>query len=376
MALHIKDRIYLQIVINGVELPLDKLNLLSYLHIVESARIYVPMLSMRLTDATKFLTQNQLLTDGAVITVTLGVSDIRRVYEFRLFGSVDRLGPGGTDYQITGYLNVPKYWIESTAKTLTGTASETIKQIANTCGLSYEGINTTDSQIWLPHNTRYCEFARQVSERAWLDDQSCVQLAVLAKKTLRLINVGDFESRQVTELFSNRGAGGKILPVTDYNILSKSGFFNAASGYQQSKIVQSITSTADVDLSQLNVKRNSRRMSINKDVKDEVQQSKVLYAPIDIGNVSSNYEKALYQNRRLANLFSFGAEFVTSQMIKSEVLDLVGCDFSKPGLSGVQAISGTSLLTSKVTYVEGTNFYQKCEVFRHGINTDKENTQL
>lgn len=376
MTLHVKDRLYLQIQINGVTLPLDRLNLLSYLHISESVRTYVPMLSMRLIDATKFLTQNQLLTDGALILVTVGIGDVRRAYEFRLFGTKDVPTGGGTEYSITGYLNAPKYWMESTSKTITGTASSAIQHIANTCNLSFEGVQTSDSQIWLPHNTRYCEFARQVSEHAWLDEHSCLQLALLGRKVLRLVDVSDFESRKPREFFSNQGGYGNLIPVTDYNVLSKAGFFNAASGYKQKKIVQSIVTAADVDLSEINIKRNSHKMSMNRGVKDSVGQSKVTYAPIDVGNVSPTYEKSLYQNRRISNLFNFGAEFVTSKLIESDVLDVVGCDFSKPGVTGIQAISGAFLVTSKVTYIEGMNFYQKCEVYRHGINAQSEKTQV
>jgi hypothetical protein len=377
MSLNIRDRLFLQILINGVEFPLDKLNTIQYLHISESVRAYIPVLNLRLIDATKFIAQNNLLVDGAIIKVTIGVHGRKKSYEFRRFNhKAAPSGDGGTQYQISAFLNVPLYWMASTPKALQGTASEAIKTIANTCGLNFYGVTTSESQLWMPHNTRYCEFARQVSERAWIDTESCVQLAISADKTVRLLNVSDFETRKAKEAFSNKGNYASSLPVTDAQLLSKSGFFNSVGGYQDTLIQQSITDLEDKDLSKVSVKRNSRVLSMNKALKDSVPQAKVTYAPIDVGNVSAHYEDALYQNRRLSNLFTFGVEFNAAYLIDSNLLDLVLCELTLPEISGMQDISGNFLLTSKVTYIEGMNFYQKLECYRHGANTAKNASEV
>jgi hypothetical protein len=377
MSLNIRDRIFLQILINGIEFPLDKLNALQYLHISESVRSYLPVLNLKLVDATKFIAQNNLLVDGAIIKVTIGVDNRKKTYEFRRFNhQAVPGGEGGTQYHISAFLNAPQFWMASSPKALQGTASEVLKQMANTCGLNFTGVQTTESQLWMPYNTRYCEFARQVSERAWINNESCVQMAVTADKTMRLMNVADFETRKASEMFSNKGNYASSYPVTDQKLVSKSGFFNSAGGYQDTKIQQSFTSTVDKDLSQVEVKRNSRTLSMNKELKDSVEQSKVSFAPIDVGNVSENYEKALYQNRRLSNLFTFGVDFNTAYMVDSNILDIVLCELTMPELSGMQDISGNFLLTSKVTYVEGMNFYQKLECYRQGSNGSRTSAEM
>lgn len=377
MSLNIRDRIFLQVLINNIEFPLDKLNTLQYLHISESVRSYLPVLNLKLVDATKFIAQNNLLVDGAIIKITIGADNKKKTYEFRRFNhQAIPSGDGGTQYHISAYLNVPLFWMASTPTALNGTASETIKSIANTCGLSFTGVQTSETQLWMPHNTRYCEFARQVSERAWIDSESCVQMAVSADKTLRLVNVSDFETRKAAESFSNKGNYAGSFPVTDQKLVSKSGLFNSAGGYQDTKIQQSFVSLTDKDLSQVNVKRNSRSLSMNKDLKAAVSQSKVTYAPIDVGNISDNYETALYQNRRLSNLYTFGVDFNTAYMVESNILDIVLCELTMPELSGMQDISGNFLLTSKVTYVEGMNFYQKMECYRQGSNASGTSVEL
>lgn len=369
MSLNIRDRIYVQILINNVEFPLDKLNALQYLHISESVRTYMPVLNLRLVDATKFIAQKNLLVDGAVIKVTIGIDDKKKTYEFRRFNHQAIPGAeGGTAYHISAILNAPLWWMASTQAAMQGTASEVIKKMANTCGLSFTGITTSESQLWMPYNTRYCEFARQVTERAWIDTESCLQLAVTSDKVCKLINVADFTGRKAIEEFSNKGNYGSQLPVTDQKLVSKSGFFNAAGGYQDKKIQQSLVNLTNKDLSKVSVKRNSKSISMNKELKDSVPQSRVAYAPIDVGNTSDHYENAIYQNRRLSGLFTYGVEFNTSFLVDSEVLDLAKCELTLPELSGMQDISGDFLITSKVLYIEGMNFYQKLECYRQGSN--------
>lgn len=377
MALNIRDRLFLQILINGVEFPLDKLNTLQYLHISESVRTYIPILNLRLTDATKFIAQNNLLVDGAIIQVTIGVDGRKKTYEFRRFNhKAIPGGDGGTQYQVSAFLNVPLYWMASTMKAFNGAASEVLKQMANTCGLNFYGVTTSETQLWMPYNTKYCEFARQVAERSWVNSESCVQMAVTADKTMRLVNVSDFENRKAGEVFSNKGNYASAFPVTDQQLLSKSGFFNAVGGYQDTMIQQSMITTTDKDVSQVSVKRNSRVISMNKSLKDSVPQAKVRYAPIDVGNIASHYEDALYQNRRLSNLFTFGVEFNTAFLVDSNLLDIVLCELTMPEVSGMQDISGNFLLTSKVTYIEGMNFYQKLECYRHGSNVVQNSQEV
>lgn len=369
MALHITDRIYLQVSISGAEIPLDKLNMFDYLHIVESVRVYMPILTFRLIDATKFLVSNNLLLDGAPIKVTVGQSDTKRTYNFRLFSVQNPAAEGGDAYIITGYLDAPKYWIESTPQAIIGTPTEALSQIAATCGMSFEGEQTADSQLWLPSNTRYCEFSRQVSERGFVDPSSCMQMVLTTQKKLRYKNVSKAPGNRL-ETFSNRGNYENATPITDYKLISKSGFFNSTSGYQDTRVAQSVANPEDDLISEVSVKKNTRHLNMNSGVKGSIKQGRVSFAPVDVGNVGPNYEQALYQNRRLSSLYSLGVDIVLPTFVDTDILDYVLCDFSKPDISGVKEISGAFLLTSKVLYVQGMNVYQKVEAYRQGLNNN------
>jgi hypothetical protein len=374
MPFAIQDRIYLQIRINNVEIPLDQ-NTIDYLHIVESVRIYLPMLSFKINDLTKFLTRNNLLVDGSLIEVTIEIEKRRSVYNFRLFSSSELITGGFTSYLVRGYLDLPVYWTGSSVTSQTGSASSVLQNICSNCGITYDGVTTADNQLWLPRNEKNCEFAKRVVERAWVSDTSCVKMFISADKRMVTRDVSLVAKLPFVQAFSNRDNSKDQTLVTDYEMVNRSGFNNSNTGYKAYQVAQSFLEDDQV-VKDLQFTKNSRKAMINKAIQGELLQNVVRFAPIDVGNVSSTYERALYQNKRLSNLFSFGLTMVTPKPVVANVLDVVNTEISKPDLQGVEQYSGKFLLTTKVTYLTGINFYQKLEVMRHGINTTKDETQL
>jgi hypothetical protein len=366
MALYIANRIYLQLMVGDVEFPLTGGNTIANIHIAENVRVYLPMLSLTLTDATKFFSRNPILNDGVQIKLIIGVEDKRRVYQFRLFSAREAMSGDALQYVIQGYLDVPRYWVESTIEAISGSASSALSRIAILTGLTYDGISTTDAMVWHPYNSKYCEWARTIAEHAYAGPTSCVKLGVTADLKMRLINVADF-SKPTSETFSNLPNDGDLV-VTDYRWLNKSGAFNAVGGYKDKLVCQSLTSSSTTTIDSQTLAKNSVSLLLNSDIQSKIGQSTVRFAPIDCGNVSATYLQGQYQNRRLAGFYTFGVEIVTPRPVTSQLLDVVNCTLSKPGLSGVKQISGKYVITGKVTYVQGINFYHKLELYRHGSN--------
>ena len=196
-----------------------------------------------------------------------------------------------------------------------------------------------------------------------------------ADKKMKVVDVSKFTTMPVVQGFSNTDKTDYLYLITDYEVLNKAGFFNASTGYKDFKVSQSFLK-ADKTIKDISFNKNSQSMMMNSQVQGEIGQNRVAYAPIDVGNVSPTYEKAQYQNRRLSNLFSFGLNFITSRPVKAQLLDVISADISKPELDGVIQYSGNYLMTSKVTYIQGMNFHQKCEIYRHGLNTTQDANQL
>lgn len=367
MAIGVAGRIFIQVMVNGTEIPLGQ-NVLDSFHMVESVRTYVPMATMVIKDTEGTLSYNNLLTDGVPIQLTLEASQGRNTYYFRLFNYTEQITQGIPTYTIYMYLDVPRYWTESTAVPIHGSVSSVLEQICTYTKLTYDGVTTADSQLWLPSNRRYAEFARDVSERTWMTSTSCCQMAITADKVMRLVDVSKSFKGSPVQQFTNKSDSQTQTSIGEYKVSNKSGFLNTMTGYKDTKIVQSLVGT-DMVFKDLDLNKNSSFLMMNSSIHSGIVQNKVTYAPVDVGNVSNTYELARYQNRRLSNLFSFGLEFVTTNSVTADVLDVVNLELAKPKINAVQAYSGKFLLTSKVTYVVGMNVYTKCEVFRHGLNT-------
>jgi hypothetical protein len=206
-----------------------------------------------------------------------------------------------------------------------------------------------------------------------INDSSCLQLVVSIEGALRYINVNTaFKEFKILDNLSNLpDVAQEFKIVSDYKVVNASGFFNNLGGYNDTRVSQS-TVTDGIAIKTLNVTKNTKNIDMSQSIKQSVSQGKITFAPIDTGNTSQTYEQSLYQNRRLSNLFSSGVELVTPKPIDSQVLDIIYVDLSKPGTSTVDSISGKYVITSKVLYIEGINFYQKLELFRHGNNSQEK----
>lgn len=297
------------------------------------------------------------------------------VYNFRLFSSKEFIANGATSYAVKAYLDVPVYWTASAVTPIRGSASAVLKEIAAKTGLTYDGVTTNESQIWMPMNMKYCEWAKDVVDSASTSDKSCIKLCVTVDKVMKTVDISKFTTMPVRQSFSNTDKSKSLYLISDYEVLNKSGFFNASTGYKDAKIVQSFLKP-DNTINAITFTKTSKSIMVNSKIKDAVSQNRVAYAPIDIGNVSPTYEQAQYQNRRLSNYFSFGLNFITNRPVKAQLLDLVSVDISKPELDGVIQYSGNYLLTSKVTYIQGMNFFHKCEIYRQGLNASNTANQL
>lgn len=372
MAIGIKDRLLFQLKINNMEVPLDQ-NTLDYFHMVESVRLHLPAMSLQIQDSTKFFSKNNLLVDGAPIQVTLGVEDKKLIFPMRYFTHKEMLSNGSPTFRIQAYLDVPKFWTSSTVKTITATASGALQDICNQTGLTYEGESTNDSQLWIPHNRRFTTYSKYIANQAFIDENSCLQLMVNTAKKMRLINVSNFEKMQIRQVFANMPGADQSI-ISDYRIINKSGFYNNVSGYKDQQVVQSNLADDQV-YKDANVRKNTSKLMMSEAVRKAVGQNRVQHAPIDVGNVNANYQRGKYQNQRLANLFNSGLEIVTPKLCNAEVMEVINAQISRPGATGITAVSGKYMITSKVWYLTNNNFYQKLEVFRHGINVRSEQTQ-
>lgn len=372
MALEVQGRISLKVYFSGKEIPLGYGTglVVNFIHMSCSSRIAVPMLHMSLIDSTDFLVNNKLLFDNCLITIVIGDQSAQSTtYEFRL-NSFTNPGSVVSDtgiIELDGYLNLAKYWQSTSFLAFTGTSSALMGDIAAKCSLNYLGDRTSDSQTWFPRNLPYYEWARATSERGYKSDTSCMQLGVDLSKTLIYKDVSNMESPAFSISVGKPKSG--YLFAIDASPSSSPGAKNNLSGYSSSIIEQDLLDPVHKTTSKikLSTRTDSKSLAINSEVRAQAGMGRVRFSPIDPGNVHTNYEQALYQNRRITNLFVNKLEVIVKEPSGIKLLDCAKIDMDNENRN-LEKFGGVYRLSAKVVYFQGMDYMEKLEFTSRSVS--------
>lgn len=368
MSYEIKDKLSLKILFNNEEFLFGRANSLNFLHMVASTKIGVPMIHLSLQDNLDTLSESKHLADGARIQVVLAGRDGKNTtYVFRVNSSKRTPRSGGYLYEIDGYIDASTYWHASTPDAIKGTSYKALSQIASRCGLAFQGDQTADEQVWIPRNIRYNEWARQISERGYRSDNSCMQLGLNFDKTLTYRDITNARAVSGNFLFGEYRRDSIL--VTDIQPDNSAGSMNHFSGYSDELVEQDVNRAGVYRRnSSVQVQKGEGESSllINSKIKSAVGQSKIAFAPIDVGNSHPEYEKALYQNRRINNLFSSKLSLVTPSSTNIKLLDRVQVTLDKT-TAYLKMYSGEYIVGTRVIHVQSNEYFEKFELLRKSV---------
>lgn len=365
MGYLLANRLEVSIFINDKEYRLSSINVLSSLHIGASARTGVPTLTMQLKDVGSQL-DTLGVQDGIPIRVVIAPFGRKsKTYNFRKFNHEKELNGGVWTWTIVGYWDAPLYWNTTTIESFRGTSGDAMAMIAQRSGLAYKGINTNDSQLWLPQNMNYRSWARDIAAHGYVNDGSCTMVALDLDNTLRYVDINNLQapSKKVIAYHIATDA----YTAVDMKLASGSGFNNAITGYQNLRRVQSLTAPDD-SIADLTFDSKVRSPQYNKPLKDRLGRGPVRFGPIDVGNVHAMYERASYQNARYQNLYSLGLELLLSSPTDIELFDTISYSTQKENTDPDVVNSGVYLVDSHAIYVEGASYFEKIGIVRHGTN--------
>lgn len=354
-----------------VEYPLEAANVLNFLHIGTSFRFGLPSIHFSVTDQSRILSNTNLLQDGAPIRVVIKAlnSNKSRVYRFRLFKMKKTPALSGTTIEVDGYWDSPKYWLTSTSTGIRGTSNSVISEIAEMCGLRYEGVTTSDDQLWMPQNRTYCEFARAIAKHGWINNESFMQIGMDLSGVLHYKNLNAHSSQEVYEIVQGTYEEGKITSVS-FDEKSSSGFNNRQTGYWNTRYQQSavIPETTSITHKELVFRADSRSPLYSDHLKNESARGRQLYSPIDCGNVHESYELAEYQNLRYANLMNMGVDILTQFPTDLDISNVFNFVVRQEDNEIDNVGSGLYTCSSKALVIQGPNYFEKFEGYRHGTN--------
>lgn len=365
MSFIIQDRIEVSVILGDFNYPLNQLNALNFLHMGSSIKLLVPTLKLSITDQAGVL-DTGMLKDGLPIKVVvnaLGVNE-SRTFSFTLKALETANTGNGTQFTIYGYGGGPNYYISSSTEGIYGTSNDVIAEIARRCGLAYEGTVTSDAQLWMPQNRRNAMFAKRVASAGYVNSESFMKSALCMDGTLRYKNLSADDPVVLTMVQGKVNQG--FLPIIDHKLKISNGSNNVLMGYAARRVTQS-QERPGIDDS-LTLMPDSRTMMLNAEINEQVSRGNTMFSPIDVGNVHDYYERAIYQNRRISNLYSVGCDFLTTYPSGLQLLDRIEFVAERDTGTVNDGATGKYVTTSHAILIQGPNYYEKIEGYRQGTN--------
>ncbi len=377
-----RDRLVMSVVLNGVELPLDLMVVVRLL-IVSHYRQSIPTAELIVIDTPGVFKRHVSLSDGIQAAITIGTDErSAKTYNFRVFKHQLVNSPSGPSYRILFYLDKPAYWGGTTTKSFKGTSSAALQYIAETNGMSAVVNSTNDSMVWLPMNDRWCKWAARISSAAYSDEKSGFLLGVKLDGTLVFRNVAAYLYGDKMPLFTNVPAANAdiLLPLLNHKHVTTSGFNNMSGGYHASTLSQTVMADAGQVFDQVTKVRATHQMSMNMDVKGLLAEARKLsVSPVECGNTHPSYHKAVYQNKRLAQVCSNHLAVLTNVVSPLDLLDPCETKIFQPPVAGQSDVdydnSGYYFVTSKSIYVgPDATYVERYALARDGHGIDPQRT--
>lgn len=368
MGYHVTNRIEISVFINDIEFPLDNVNTLNYLHIAWTTRAILPTFRMGLFDGLHALDKTSL-PDGVPIRIVIKPYGLQSAtFNFRKFNSTKTFNGQGFQYDMDGYLDFPKYWMGTAVGGIRGTSDDVLAQIAQTCGMTYSGTKTSDSQLWLPRNRTYGEFAHMIKQRGFASETSYMELGINPDGTMLYRDVTQLAAPQQTIILGQM-VDGKIAAM-DYQPHAKSGLPNKMTGYQNARYDQSImTEKPSTSYDSVTLQVDVTAPLYNTEIKEKIGRGYQSYGGIDVGNTHPNYERALYQNLRIGNSYSLDVEFLLFSPTTLTLFDTFVFSVDEEVNKQDAAYAGTYTTVGRAIAVTGAQYSEKILGTRQGMNS-------
>lgn len=362
--------------IDGYDYPLDAGGFHS-VQLVSNCRLGVMSAVINLMDMPKTFNTERTIGDGTLLTLQIGKSSGQyNTYNMRVFATPQ----AGGIYSITAYWDAYKWFMETAATGRLGTSAEAIASIASDCGLVSEVDSTADSQYWLPGIKRNCMFAQDIASKGFAGDTSLMMLGQTMQGVIRYKDLSRIKTTDSMPVFYHtnppQGSSGVTYQVADHQFVDTSGFNNARGGYSSRMVEQNIMAEGDqATHANVNIRRISQLMNVNKDIHQSIQTGKVKLAPINVGNVHENFHRAQYQNNRAKQMYGSGVEILTTDMTSN--LDLFDAFQYVPMIKSTgdtppidERNKSVYIVTAKAIKLSSGNYLEKIQGFSTGPSID------
>lgn len=366
----VNNQLHLSVIVNGNSVEGNDISFVDLL-IHSNVRGLLPIMQLRFRDDYGSLKQRTNFIDGSQIVLKVGNSKKSiETYEFRMFNNkFDQYGATEL-HTISGYLDVPKYFIESSADVYEDTSSSVIQTIASNCSLEVDVETTSDKQVWFQANKRNGEFVKYLASHGKTSDTSGMQVAVRRDKKLIYRDMNKPRKEQAVFTYVPSNEEPLSVQVMAHRKISKSGQANQNYGYQHRLISQDGSKELESPiLKEVDLYPRGQYAQINTNVKSDVQRGKVDFSPLHYNdNTHEEYFQAKYRNQRVGNLNSQMMEVFCYVQTKLDLLDFVRIELNNPKTKKDEANSGLYYVSAKDVICKGTGYAEKFLLARAGTN--------
>ncbi len=387
--LKVTERLSIGITIDHLELDLTKFKVL-FLQLVASTNYHLPFGRLQLSDLYGYF-QKYPLGDNQTIKIDILTENstnkpVTTSYSMRIFNAPHKSQGSAVVYDMILIYDAPRFTHESNSESFGNVSSRTaLSIVAENCGLDfYSNVATADNQVWRGHSDRYCAIVRTIASAGYVDNNSCMVPCVSLDGTLNYVDVSRLDYAKPTTTFTNTQSGDLNSYTTVGKIVEhlKAGVSNTLNGYKlktHAQIPLEAESSNFPSFSSVLSTTASSSINYNKNIGSAIASGRVVYAPINCGNVHPNYEKAIHQNQRLRALFGTGLDVCVAGPTQANLLSVAGLNiYSMQGSDRVlnSTLSGAYLILGKGVFVTASgNYYEKFLLVRQGKNNIQSSSQ-
>ncbi len=322
---------------------------------------------------------NPMPQDGTVITVTMGDSRSDPLkMRFRQVGAPQTGIPTakGLAVRVQCTLDKPKLFHGICQKSIRGTSTTAIKQIAKDCDLTIKDrvdSSVSDDMKWLPMGRQYGHFLGDIASHGWFGEDS-------AASVVGVTLTGEVVYRDLAKLAkappkASFYYGVSIPKNEDNNYIAHSMVYEdlfstglALQGYSASRKRFNIDGVLEA-IDGINVTQNNERLNISSKVKELAGISRVILGGIDCGNTHDYYEKAEFQNARYRALFSRQRSLVVAQATRDlDLLDPVTIYYLDTRTREPASVSG--VITAKTIAIVNGFYVERFNIQYQGEDSE------
>lgn len=351
MGYVLNDQLEVSIFFGDTEFPLEAMNTLDCLLVECMIGTVLPTFLLKITDAMGLIEKQNLVFDGSQVAFVVKPpgSKESQSWVFRVFKCRNVTTQMGNQWWVDGYLDYPRYWLQTVNTGSYATSSGIMNDVAGICGLRAKVDNTSDAQLWHPQNKTWGEWVRSIAPQGYGGPEALMCQGTDLDGVLHYRNFNK-EQKPIKELVYGSVEG---IPVIDYSPSMNSGLTNRLTGYNNEMHSQSAVREGQTH-SELTFRPDARQPMLSQNLKAEARRGYQQFGPIDFGNTNPEAERAVYQNRRYANLYNLTNVMLTTRWTGLTLFDTLNfvARSDDPTYGGLYKVSAKQIKIEATAYSE------------------------